>query len=106
MKNKIGVIILGSLFVFYVTFLLANSQGYYKSRSEKAKELTDEQIVEFERDVAAGKSIDIRKYVLYEEKDYSNNVSNDVYKISLKLESVFDSVIKIIFNSASKAVNS
>lgn len=103
--KKIPLIVLLSLFTFYVILLLAQSQGYYKTRSEKAKILTDEQIINFEKDVREGKKIDIKKYVLYEDRDYSNDVSSNIYRISLKLEGVFDKTIRLIFNSASQAVN-
>lgn len=103
--KKIPLVILLSLFTFFVILLLAQSQGYYKTRSEKAKILTDEQIKNFEKDIRDGKSIDVKKYVLYEDKDYTNDVSDSVYSMSLKLESVFDTTVRLIFNSASKAVN-
>lgn len=103
--KKIPLLALISLFTFYIILLLAQSQGYYKTRSEKAKILTDQEIINFEKDVSEGKQIDIKKYVLYEDKDYSNNVSNNIYRISLKLEGAFDKTIRLIFNSASQAVN-
>lgn len=105
MKNKVILIIFLALFTFYSLLLIAQKEGYYKSRNEKAKILTQEQIEEFEKDVSLGKSVDIRKYVLYEDKDYSNNLSDDIYSVSLKLESVFDTTIKFIFNGVSKTVN-
>lgn len=106
MKNKIVLFIFLTFFVFFVILLLAESQGYYKNRNEKAKILTDEQIKEFEKDISEGKDIDIKKYVLYEDKDYSNEVASNVYKVSLKLESAIDSVIKMVFSSAADAVKS
>lgn len=105
MKNKFFLIIFLSLFTFYVLLLFAQKEGYYKSRNEKAKILTHEQIQEFEKDVSLGKSVDIRKYVLYEDRDYSNNLSDDIYSVSLKLESLFDTTIKFIFSGISKTVN-
>lgn len=105
MKNKVILIIFLALFTFYSLLLIAQKEGYYKSRNEKAKILTQEQIEEFEKDVSLGRSVDIRKYVLYEDKDYSNNLSDDIYSVSLKLESVFDTIIKFIFNGVSKTVN-
>ncbi len=105
MKNKVILIIFLALFTFYSLLLIAQKEGYYKSRNEKAKILTQEQIEEFEKDVSLGRSVDIRKYVLYEDKDYSNNLSDDIYSVSLKLESVFDTTIKFIFNGVSKTVN-
>lgn len=103
--KKMPLIVLLSLFTFFIVLLLAQSQGYYKTRSQKAKILTDEQIINFEKDVRDGKSIDVKKYVMYEDKDYTNNVSDNIYRISLKLEGVFDKTIRLIFNSASQAVN-
>ena len=105
MKNKVILIIFLAVFTFYSLLLIAQKEGYYKSRNEKAKILTQEQIEEFEKDVSLGRSVDIRKYVLYEDKDYSNNLSDDIYSVSLKLESVFDTTIKFIFNGVSKTVN-
>ena len=97
MKNKVFIFIFLTFFVFFVILLIAESQGYYKNRNEKAKILTEEQIIQFEKDISSGKEIDIKKYVLYEDKNYSNEVSNNIYKISLKLEETVDSVIKLIF---------
>ena len=105
MTNKVFLIIFSGLFIFFIIMLIAESQGYYQNRNSKAKALTDEQIIEFEEDIKQGKSVDVKKYVLYEEKDYSTNISNNVYKTSLKLESIVDAAVKIVFNNASKAVN-
>ncbi len=105
MGKKIIIFCSLSIFTFFCFLLFAESQGYYKSRSEKAKVLTDTEIKKFEKDVSLGRKIDIKEYTLYKDKDYTNNVSNDIYTVSLKLESIFDTTIKLIFNNASKAVN-
>ena len=104
MKNKIAIFIFLTLFVFFVILLIAESQGYYKNRNEKAKILTDEQIQQFEKDISLGKDIDIKKYVLYEDKNYSNKLTTNVYKISLKLEETVDNIIKVVFSSTSDMV--
>lgn len=105
MKNKVFLVIFLSFFIFYVILLLAQSQGYYKNRNEKSKVLTEEQIKNFEEDIKKGKEIDIKKYVLYEDKDYTNKVTSNIYKISLKLEDAVDSTIKVIFSGASTMVS-
>ena len=105
MKNKVFLCILLSLFIFFIILLLAQSQGYYKNRNEKAKILTEEQIINFEEDIKNGKKIDIKKYVLYEDKDYSNKISKDVYGVSLKLENIVDSAIKMVFNGVGSLVS-
>lgn len=104
MKNKIVLFIFLTFFVFFVILLIAESQGYYRNRNEKAKILTEEQIKQFEKDISSGKDIDIKKYVLYEDKNYSNKLSTNVYKISLKLEETVDNIIKVIFSNTSNMV--
>ncbi len=105
MKNKIVLVLFLALVIFYTILLIAQKEGYYQNRNEKAKILTEKQIKEYEQDIENGKSIDIRKYILYEDRDYSNNISHNIYNISLKLESIFDTSIKFIFNGVSKSVN-
>jgi hypothetical protein len=104
MNNIIKITLIGFLILFS-SLLLAENFGYYKTKEEKVKILTDEQIKKFEEDVKNKKNIDIKEYVNYESEDYSNNLSNNIYKVSLKLENVFDSAIKIVFNSVGKMVN-
>ena len=103
--KKLPLIILIFIISFYICFLFSESQGYYKSKNEKAKALTDEQIEQFEKDVKEGKKIDINDYVLYRNTDYSTDISNDIYKISLVIENFFDKAIKLVFNNVSKTVN-
>ena len=105
MKNKIVLILVLSVFTFYAVLLIAQKEGYYKSKNEKVKTLTESQIREFEKDVHEGKSIDVRKYIMYDNKDYSNNLSSNIYNISLKLESFFDTSIKFIFENMAQEVN-
>ena len=105
MKNKVLLVLFLSILTFYGMLIFAQKEGYYKSKNEKVKTLTTEQIKEFEQDIQNGKSIDVRKYVLYDNRNYSNNISSNIYNISLKLESILDTSIKFIFNSMAKDVN-
>lgn len=104
MKEKIFKIILIIFIVFFLTLLLADKKGYYVSKTTKAKELTEEQIEKFEKDIKEGKEIDIDKYTININKDYRNNLSNNIYKISLKLEKAVDKTIKRIFKDIEKTV--
>lgn len=105
MKNRFFLFMFLSFVVFFVILLVAESQGYYKNRNEKAKIMTEEEIKRFEEDILLGRDIDISDYVLYDDMDYSNKVSSNVYKVSLKLESVIDGVLKVIFSGTSKMVS-
>lgn len=103
MKNKI---IKGIFYIFlfsFIVLLILEETGYYKTRTSKVKTLTEEQIKTFEQDVKEGKEIDINDYVI-NRVDYSNNLSNNIYKVSLKLERGLDSVIKFIFKKVNDMV--
>lgn len=105
MKNKIFLFIFLSFLVFFIVMLIAEEEGYYKNRNEKAKIMTEEQIKRFEEDISEGKDIDLSTYELYNDVDYSNNVTSNIYKVSLKLESAMHKILKIIFKSTSKMVS-
>ena len=104
MKNTLIKIIILSLVVFFLILVFAEKSGYLKTKEEKNKILTEEQIEIFERDIAQGKKVDINDYVVDNYKDYTNEVSNNFYRVSLKLEKGVDGIIKFIFKGASKAV--
>jgi len=103
MKTKL---IKGIFFLFLLSFivlLVLEETGYYKTRTSRVKTLTEEQIKTFEQDIKAGKEIDINDYVI-NRVDYSNNLSNNIYKISLKLEKGLDFVVKFIFKKVNDMV--
>ncbi len=105
MKNRVILFIFLTFLSFFFLLMFAQSQGYYQNKNEKAKILTEKQIKEFEHDISNGKNVDIKKYVLYEDKDYSNNINDNIYKASLKVERVMDKTIKIIFNKIGDSVS-
>jgi len=103
MRTKL---IKGIFYLFLLSFivlLVLEETGYYKTRTSKVKTLTEEQIKVFEQDIKSGKEIDINDYVI-NRVDYTNDLSNKIYKISLKLEKGLDSVIKFIFKKVNEMV--
>ncbi len=105
MREKFVKFVLFSFLIFFLVLLFAEHFGYYETKEERVKTLTEEQIKIFENDIKNGKKIDITDYVLEENKDYTNGLSKGIYKISLRLEKRTDQIIKIIFNRAGKLVN-
>ncbi len=105
MKKEIiiKVIFLILLFTFLV-LLFAESNGYYETKTTKAKILTEEQIKEFEKDIQEGKNVDITEYVMDTKMNYSSDLSNNIYKMSLKLEKTIDNTIKYIFKKTADAI--
>lgn len=78
----------------------------YVNKANKNKTLyTEEQIAQFEKDVLAGKEVDINEYVLAPNIDYSNEVSKIGESISMgisyvsnKVMDVFISFFSFLFN--------
>ena len=84
-KEKIIKICFFILLFAFLVLLFAETNGYYETKTTKAKTLTEEQIKQFEKDVASGKSVDITEYVVDSRYDYSSSLSTNIYKMSLKL---------------------
>ena len=103
MKTKLIKGIFFLLLLSFIVLLILEETVYYKTRISKVKTLTEEQIKVFEQDIKAGKEIDINDYVI-NRVDYTNDLSNKIYKISLKLEKGLDSVIKFIFRKVNEMV--
>lgn len=105
MKEQIAKYILLTIVVFFLVMLFANLGGYYETKEQKAKTLTEEQIKLFEKDIEQGKSIDVKKYTKEIEKDYTSDLSNNIYKASLEIEKLIDGGVKRIFKTTKKIVN-
>lgn len=103
-KEKIVKYIFLLFLFFFLVLLFAEANGYYESNTTKAKNLTEEQIKNFEKDIASGKNIDISDYTVTR-TNYSTKLSNTIYKKSLSLEKSVDKVIKYLFKKAADAVN-
>lgn len=79
------------LFIAFIVFLglyIASISGYYEAQVGNKVALTDEAIREFEEDVLAGKSVDIKTYITKENKDYSNKFTDAGDKISESIQKV------------------
>lgn len=97
-KGIIFLSILGFLALYY-----AYSNGYYQQLQGEKVVLTNQMIEEFEKDVKDGKNISLADY--YEkEKDYSTKTSQMSLKLSSKVSSFFDKVIKFVFQKLGSAL--
>ena len=83
--NWFNIIMLG-LFIVYISLYLLNKSGYYDGSMRRKVEFTSEQIEAFERDVENGVEVDINKYLVNQNKDYTNNASRLGYAISTNLD--------------------
>lgn len=78
-----------------IVFLFFYNMGefIYKNKITEKKELTEEQIIKFEKDIKEGKEIDINDYVV-KETNYQNKITEINSSISHTLEKVFKKLFK------------
>lgn len=81
-KSNIFFRVLFVLFVLFLCVYSISSNGYIEKNNENKTLFTEEQIKKFENDVEEGKEIDINEYILPNDIDYSNSISDLGEKIS------------------------
>ena len=90
-------IVIMTFFIIYLSLYFLNYSSYYEKRRGKV-EFTNSQIEKFEADVENGKNVDIESYLVNQNKDYSNKISNIGYN--------FSSVIDYIINKGLRSITS
>ena len=91
MKNKGGAIIkyiFLSLFLIFIALYFSASAGYFEYINGKKVALTESQIKEFEKDVAAGKKVDALKYT-----EENGNYQNRISKLGLSISDISYKII-------------
>lgn len=102
--SKIFYGILLFLFIIFITIYGASKSGYYEYENRKHSELTEEKMLEFEKDLAEGKNVSLKDYLKEETVNYDNkiteigsNLSNFMSDGIIKgLEGTFKLVEKLI----------
>lgn len=104
-KNKQKNIYKFIFMVFFLSFLViyfSELTGYYEYQNHEKTVLTEEQIRQFETDVADGKEVDINQYLIINDTTYNNNLSKLASKlsngISILVESGVENTFKLLSN--------
>ena len=104
-KNKLLHFIITVIFLAYVvSYYIANS-SYYEYQLQERTILTNEKIKEFEEDVKNNQNIDVKDYVVSEQVDYSNKMSNLVYDFSDYANIIARKCIKAVFKKLSYLIS-
>ena len=97
MKNNLfKAIILLSITIFVASYFIEET-GYYDYKLQEKTILTSEQIKKFEEDIKNEKEVDIESYLKENEKDYSNDITTNVTKISITTNKYLKKGIESIF---------
>ena len=92
------------LFLSFLVVYFAQLGGYYESINHKKKALTEENIKQFEKDIKAGKKIDVENYIV-KDKNYETALSTVGLYTSSTFAKYFKSAMNKIFGEVDKAVN-
>jgi len=80
--------ILISIIVFFTFIYASGMSGYYQTHLQKSTALTKEAILEFEKDIAEGKPVDIKDYIKGERMDYRNQYSRLGHNLSRGIDKI------------------
>lgn len=104
-KNKIFNFIFLIFFMSFIVVYFSELTGYYEYQNYKKTALTEEQIKQFENDVASGKEVDINEYLVVENTDYNNNLSKVASKLSDGISNIVQGGVEGAFKYLSKLID-
>lgn len=99
-KKNWFLTILGIMFLIYIALYIMDNLGYY-SIATKNKVITEQKLIEFERDVKNGEKIDIKEYIR-DTTNYKNIYSNLGYNMSVGIDTVLNKGLKKVGNIIEK----
>lgn len=103
--NLARLIVLILLFLFFVLYFMQAS-GYNEYAKNRENMLTEEQIKEYEADIATGKDVTIKDYLNKNKVNYDNKVSNLGLDLSYFIENAFNKGMNAFFDMLNEAVSS
>lgn len=104
MRNSLfKLILIVIFFIFLCSYYISNS-GYYEYELRDKTTITNQKIKEFEKDIKNNKHVDLLDYIDKEERNYTNRVSNMMYKLSDDGNKLFRKCLKNFFKKINKMV--
>lgn len=92
-KNYLLIVTL-ILFIGFIIIYISKKAGYYDYIAHNKAVLTEESINKFEKDVDSGKNVTIDDYLVNENVDYSNIITNIGYNTGNIIETFMNKGIK------------
>ncbi len=96
-RNRVFKYIMIFLFICFITAYAIGESGYYEYELANKKILTEEQIKQFESDVASGKEVDVNDYIVETHVDYTNKFTRATTEISETINKYLKKGIESIF---------
>lgn len=102
-KKSISLILILITIIFICSYAVSQS-GYYEYSMQSKKNLTEEEIKQFESDIKAGIDIDITNYLENKEIDYTNTLTRTTVKVSTKVNEYLKKGIESVFKVLNQLV--
>ena len=102
-KKIIKLISVVVIIAFLLSYIIEKT-GYYEYNLQSKKNLTEEEIKQFESDVKAGKDVDLTEYLTDNKIDYSNSLTRTTSEVSLKLNKYLNKAINNTFDIFGKLI--
>ena len=74
--KKIFNTIVFCLFVIFLSIYGASKAGYFEYTNKVEAEFTEQKMKEFEKDLEAGKNVNLKDYLSSDIKNYDNKITN------------------------------
>ena len=81
-KHSFFKVIIIMIIIIYISLYYVANSGYYEFHLQEKTVLTNNKIKEFEEDIKNNSNIDIKDYLVYEDVDYSNKITDLMYELS------------------------
>lgn len=92
------------IFLFSILYFM-QLNGYNEYAQNKRNMLTDEEIKEYEEDIAAGKDVTLKDYIKDDKNDYTNNMAKIGLDLSYFIENTFNKGMNAFFKMLNDAAN-
>lgn len=96
-KKKLIKFVASSILLIFMFSYFIEESGYYEYNLQNKKNLTSEQIEQFEQDIKAGKDVDINAYLKDDKIDYSNKLTKTTSDLSLNINKYLKKAINHTF---------
>lgn len=92
------------LVLTFLGLFFAYKNGYYVNKNKENMLFTEEKIKEYENDLKNGVDVTKKSY-LDAKENYNNKYTNFTLKVSKKIETGIDHIIKFLFRKISNTMN-
>lgn len=103
-KKRVAKLFIYLILVLFLFSYALEKSGYYEYNLQDKKNLTNEEIKQFEEDVKSGKDIDINDYLKSNKVDYSNKLTKTASSVSLNLNKYLKKTLNNTFDILGKLV--